>query len=330
MEMLENIIRMTEKQLLKELPDALGAPVVENGEYLYKPGTVPILLVCHLDTVHGRPPTAKEICRNESGSIWTAPTVGIGGDDRCGVYAVLKLLERFDCAAVFTTGEETGGKGALAFADDFRGEAFNFAIEIDRKGKSDAVFYDCENDKFTDFILEDKFYEEASGSFTDISFICPALGMAGVNLSSGYYNAHTTSEYISIKDLNAAITHAELLIERGKDKAFEYVEKKRVYTSRFYDYYNDHKYGYGAYDYAKGADAKDADGTYPCDRCFTATPTRDLVDTGQEYLCPDCATSEYGVEWCDLCGQATVDWEETPDGSILCPDCMAAYKKEKA
>ena len=47
-----------------------------------------------------------------------------------------------------------------------------------------------------------KGFTTAIGSFSDISLIAPELGVAAVNFSSGYYNAHTLHEFIDVNELN--------------------------------------------------------------------------------------------------------------------------------
>ena len=99
----------------------------------------------------------------------------------------------------------------------------NYIIEFDRKGNNDAVFYDCDNHDFTKFV-ESFGFEENYGSFSDISVIAPALGVAAVNLSSGYYNPHQTHEYVSLYDMHSIIDRAEKML-LAESKQFEYVKK---------------------------------------------------------------------------------------------------------
>ena len=87
-------------------------------------------------------------------------------------------------------------------------------IELDRKGSNDAVFYDCDNPEFTEWIETETGYKKALGSFTDISKIMSVTKIAGVNFSCGYYNAHTLDEYIAIEDIiNSAKTVVEIIKE---------------------------------------------------------------------------------------------------------------------
>ena len=119
-----------------------------------------------------------------------------------------------------------------------------FAIEIDRKGDKDAVFYDCDNKEFTEFVTKEYFRKEY-GSYTDICEICPAINCAGVNISSGYYNQHTKNESINISEMDSILIELEKLIERGieDNQRYEFVQK--AYSLNGYaGYYDDYDYYY--------------------------------------------------------------------------------------
>ena len=186
----ENILVKSQKELKralkKELQELRYSPISSKG-FLYAKGTVPVLLVAHLDTVHRE--GVKIICYSKGGKILMSPQ-GIGGDDRAGVYMILQLLKSHRCHVLFCEDEECGGVGAHNFAESNIKPAVNYIIEFDRRGSNDAVFYDCANEEFTQFVCGFGF-EESIGSFSDISIVAPALGVAAVNLSSGYYNEHT-------------------------------------------------------------------------------------------------------------------------------------------
>jgi len=127
---------------------------------------------------------------------------GLGADDRAGVYMILQLLkDGLRPHVLFTTDEEIGGVGAERFAIKYRSvlRATNikYIMELDRSGSNDCVFYDCDNKRFEKFINKFGFCTE-SGTFSDISIVCPITGIAGVNLSVGYYYEHTTTEMLDV------------------------------------------------------------------------------------------------------------------------------------
>ena len=93
-----------------------------------------------------------------------------------------------------------------------------------RKGKNDAVFYRCANPNFKTYI-SDKGFKTAQGSFSDISVVAPELELAAVNLSSGYYHAHTLHEYINRAELDDIICKVvDIISDVPHLPRFEYVE----------------------------------------------------------------------------------------------------------
>ncbi|MGN0318701.1 MAG: hypothetical protein ACI4E1_12295 [Lachnospira sp.] len=233
-----NICKMDQAALKKYVAKHLSTtyPDVQSGNgYVYAQGTMPVLLVAHLDTVHKNLP--QTVWYDEETKAISSPE-GIGGDDRAGVYILLEIIKKFPCSVLFCEDEEIGAVGADKFTDtDFaRQLSFNYIIEFDRKGSNDAVFYDCDNPKFDEFITKD-FFKTSIGSFTDISILAPFFGCAAVNLSCGYYNAHTTSEYVIFPEMLNVIEEACKILERTTEKdAFEYIPCEKQSTWDYWDF----------------------------------------------------------------------------------------------
>ena len=246
------VSQMDLKAKLKRELNRTGRYVESGDGYLYCAGILPILITAHMDTVHKELP--KEIVYKD-GTI-SSPQ-GIGGDDRCGIYMAMEILKEIPCYVIFFEDEEIGGVGSDKFTKTELCKTLKsqmrYVIELDRKGNNDAVFYSCDNQEFTDFITEE-FWKEDWGTFSDICYICPALDTAGVNLSCGYYKAHTTEEYVVLSEMETAIEEVKKLINRTtKENTFEYVESKgfsfgsylRYGKHSSYDYGYDYGYGYG-------------------------------------------------------------------------------------
>lgn len=237
----EKICRMTQAEVKKYVEEELKKThdfVFADDGFVYAQGDFPVLLVAHMDTVHKEVP--QDIIYDANLKAYTSPQ-GIGGDDRCGVYMVLEVVKKFNCSVVFCEDEETGMVGARKFTRSpiASGLTFNYIIEFDRQGENDAVFYDCDNPDFEDFITKE-FYKYAYGSFSDISTIAPALKCAAVNLSCGYYRAHTLNEYVIVPQMEASIEAACKILERSTEKdIYEYIECQ---YGRYYGY------GYDDYD----------------------------------------------------------------------------------
>lgn len=233
MNQLEDFLMPTQKELFSTLCKMFGRKTIAlKGGYILIPGEAPIMLVAHLDTVHKE--RVKHICKTQNGNILMSPQ-GIGGDDRCGVYALVTAhkLSRVKPWLLFTCDEEVGGVGAGKFCEQHKKNRLpkglkdlKCLIEIDREGKDDAVYYDCANEEFEAYITG-KGFKTDFGSYSDISDLAPELGVAAVNLSSGYYNAHTQHEYIDRKQLNATVKRVVEIVDDSTKPDFpkyEYVE----------------------------------------------------------------------------------------------------------
>lgn len=238
MKTLEDFLRPTQEGLFKLLQKRFEKEAVcKKGRFLLVPGKVPVLLIAHLDTIHRS--TVKTICQSKYGNILMSPQ-GIGGDDRCGVYGIVKVYEATEEKPwlLFTCDEEIGGRGADSFCAAYLKEELperlnelKMLVELDRKGKNDAVYYSCDNPAFEEYITS-KGFRTAHGSFSDISSIAPCLGVAAVNLSCGYYNAHTLHECINRKQLNATVRKVIGMVsdaEKPDFPKYDYIRSQRNY-----------------------------------------------------------------------------------------------------
>lgn len=277
----EKIARKPQKELKSWLYQQLrnngyGNPDM-SGDFLYAAGTVPVLLVAHLDTVHKEP--VKEICWDKSYNTAMSPQ-GIGGDDRCGVYMILRIIKDLKCHVLFCEDEEIGGLGAHDFATSGITPMVNYIVEFDRKGSNDAVYYDCDNQEFAALLAGYGFVEDY-GSFSDISIIAPALKVAAVNISSGYYDAHTRHESINMAEMNENADRIAQLIRENPNTRYEYIRGTgyRGGWHSWKSYYNNDYYGYGCYDgYDYGYDDSYTSTKNSSGRCYIMPlPARNLI-----------------------------------------------------
>ena len=166
---------------------------------------------------------------------------GIGGDDRCGIYAVLKIIESgYIPYVLFCEDEEIGGVGSNKFCKTkYITELSNlkFLIELDRANANDLVFYSNANQDWIDWVEDETNWKKSWGTFSDISHLSPACEISSVNLSCGYYKAHTVYEYVIMEELLETIEMTKHLLEASeKVEAFVYEERK--YSTRYYGMYN--------------------------------------------------------------------------------------------
>ena len=221
--------------------EQMGYDAVDYDDgYLYAPGITPVLVCAHLDIVAKTPPASvKDYHGIITGYNANGKRAILGGDDRNGVFAALNIAYDTGAHILLLEDEECGGIGADKFVASGIAPDCGFIIELDRRGINDAVFYDCDNAKFERFVLSYGF-DKALGSFSDISTIAPALGIAAVNLSAGFFGEHTTGEYTEFRALERNIYRAACMARSGR--VFDYIPAPKHNYWR-----NDYKYSYGGY-----------------------------------------------------------------------------------
>ena len=238
-----NICKMTQNALKSYLSEKLSEyyeTVIENDGYIYAPGSSPVALTAHMDTVHKYPVVQYWGNVNDKGQHIISSSEGIGGDDRCGVFMILEILRTtvFRPTIIFCEDEEIGGVGSEKFIkDNIELNDVRFFIELDRANGNDLVFYEDDNEDFQTWCEDITGYVTNFGSFSDISNFCPVYGISGVNISCGYYNPHTVNEYVVLEEMEASIMAAIKLIDAASEleEPFEYIE----YT---YAHYRDGRY----------------------------------------------------------------------------------------
>jgi len=190
----------------------------------------------------------------------------IGGDDKCGVFAVLKLIIDKDIhiplTGLLTVAEETGCNGvrhAMSHHSDYFADCI-FWVTVDRRGNDEIITtnsdYQLSSDEITKVLdnLDDN-WKSATGSISDVSEGVSSLNINGINLAAGYYNAHTGSEYVSMNDLTNSVSFLKQILipqmQRYLSTNRELIEYKPQTASWGGHYYSG--YGVSAYNnYSKG------------------------------------------------------------------------------
>lgn len=215
------------------------------------------ILSAHMDTVRKE----KDFCigafLNESEDDKILSGGILGGDDKCGVYIILKVLEiGRKVNFIFSRDEEIGCLGikALVKPNSVENKEVTEKIKnslwclvLDRRGNSDII---CEQNDYGTIEFEKALekisnegnfgYKGARGLCSDANYICDYISTA--NLSVGYYNPHSDKEYILKSDLQKALDYTLAIIDGLKEQFVAPEPKPYNY------YYNGYRYGYG-YDY---------------------------------------------------------------------------------
>lgn len=272
------------KALTSYLKNKYDKKVRTTNEFIVAEGNIPIALVAHMDTIYTSP--VKDLYYDHTKGVMWSPD-GIGADDRAGIFAILKIIDSgLRPHIILTTDEEKGGIGASALAEYVMPfKELKYLIQLDRRGSNDCVFYDCTNSDFIEYV--EKFgFVERTGSFSDISFLCPAWDVCGVNLSVGYENEHSYIETLHINPLFRTIKAVKTMLTQESIPDFEWISA----LGRFKWW--------------------ESDGNFViCEKCqkpFDEYETIPVIkpDGSLGYYCPDCF--DHTIAWCADCGMAYV------------------------
>ena len=269
--------------------------IIVTPYYILCKGNISAMLVAHLDTVFKTPPT-NIYYDSEQRVMWSPQ--GLGADDRAGVFSIIKIIqEGYRPCLCLTTDEELGGVGASILIKKYPKSPFRlkYIIELDRQGSLDCVFYTCNNPKFQKFV-ESYGFITSWGSYSDISTICPAWEIAGVNLSVGYFNEHEKIETLHTDILYKTIKKVELMLDDiYLSPTFKYIPMTdEEYFQHFYDYYT--------------TPIDKNNNIFYCKKCKQAFSTDEMINVEEDdksisSYCLKCVNDKT-IRWCNNCGQA--------------------------
>lgn len=227
----------------------------EYGNIFYLDHKDKPFLSAHMDTVRDSfdKRISSGIVDTGSNIIYTGTV--IGGDDKCGVAIILRLLsEGKKINFIFSRDEETGLKGAHAIGNDRElsskiKDNCLYGLILDRKGNSDIL---CTQNNYGTKEFEVALekcskdngfiYSSARGTLCDADVYNEFISCA--NLSVGYYNQHTDREFIDINEFKIAKLFVEAVIDGVTDRFIAPEAISYGYPS--YCGYNGY-YGYGGY-----------------------------------------------------------------------------------
>lgn len=325
--LLESLCQLSQEELKSTLATFLKQKykkVINTKDYLCAIGDIPIALCAHMDTVFPKPPENCEIFYDrKKGVIWSPR--GLGADDRAGVFAIIQLiLEGLRPHIIFTTDEEKGCLGASELAKkkcpfpDLR-----YIIQLDRRGHDDCVFYECDNPEFTKYV-ENFGFVEAIGSFSDIYDLCPSWKVAGVNLSIGYINEHTSSEILFVGPMLNTISKVKKMLTQPINKIpkFEFIPLITHYKNCCYAYPLEDDDDNTFYD-STGFQCQchSCKNIYNSEECLPVTG----VEGNHYFLCIDCLAEmdNSTLKFCNICGEA---FEPIGPEVSTCIECRRRFK----
>ena len=168
---------------------------------------------------------------------------GIGGDDKCGVFIALELLRTLPKVKVgLFVSEETGCHGSSKCDPNFLNDV-GYAIQFDAPGNnliteicSGTRLYEKDGEFINTIkpLFEDVMgvvTDEQSHPYTDVSQIKRKGDFSCINFSCGYYNMHTSQEFVVIDDVERAIEFANEAVNELGLKKYPYEYQKPVWPS---------------------------------------------------------------------------------------------------
>ncbi len=207
--------------------DKLGSIYVTKGDAKQYP-----CFISHTDTVH-HVNERLEVYTNGEGHLQGRDSVdhsplGIGGDDKCGVYLCLEMLDQLDNVKVaFFVGEEFGMVGSKEADPEFFSNV-DYAIQFDSP----------EGDTMSMTLMNKALFETDSPfgrtvepvlkgrgitkwqrhPYTDVYQLMIKFGFPCLNLAAGYHRYHTQNEYVVIDEVNNTLELAKELVKAIKLK----------------------------------------------------------------------------------------------------------------
>jgi len=182
--------------------------------------------------------------------------VSLGADDKNGIWVILELLkQKKKFNFILTHGEEIGGIGSNQIIEskeltDFISSC-PYGLIIDRRNASDIIGYKNKyclalDDRLEQFAEQNNFaYKTTGGLFSDADRFSRFTEC--VNLSCGYYEPHSSTEYTNLNELYTTLKFTETILDKFK---YQSVSAKRLtdlkgpvysYKSTTYNSYNNYK-----------------------------------------------------------------------------------------
>jgi len=214
-------------------------------------------VVAHTDTVHDIETEFyiqrhKDVLYAINGNY---ERVGIGGDDKVGIFVALEILRTTPiCKVAFFRDEEVGCVGSKLADMKFFTDV-SLVMQCDRQGYSDFVnnifmtkLYDESFSKAVEPILDKYGKVESDGGMTDVWQLAEnGLDVAVANMSCGYYDPHSDNEYIKISEVFSTLDMVAEIVNTLGDTKWTIKERKPAYTYKYGGKYGEYSYrSYGS------------------------------------------------------------------------------------
>jgi hypothetical protein len=211
--LLPKLAKLVDRCFLDDAGNLLGELVVGTGE------GCTIVLSAHMDTVSNIGKN-REVLYNPVTNTFSSSEGILGADDRAGIAIILSVLRNLKRTGfngklkiAFCCSEEVGCVGSEDIDKAWYQDAA-LAIVVDRRGNRDIVtgcgsplnFCSKEVADFFENVgaMIDQEWKAVGGGLSDAATFS-SKGVNSVNLSAGYYNEHTSNEYVNIMECKDTI-----------------------------------------------------------------------------------------------------------------------------
>ena len=227
--------------------DAVGNIYVEPQKSQNKN----IVLAAHMDKVHTNGRIDKLFYDQNNGQLFAKnkdkKQTSLGADDKNGIFCILEMYKRLKHeelpSAVFTVGEEIGCVGSSQIDKTFF-EDKEYCIVIDRRNRHDLIYkggstlYGIKTPPT--FKMFNPQYEYTEGATSDANQFSAFVDC--MNVSCGYYNPHSSTEYTVVHELIETCDAVETFVLNANtvplssSDSLEFLQKIRQPSYGYYNY----------------------------------------------------------------------------------------------
>lgn len=202
--------------------------------------------IAHTDTVHRVNRNLTVLQEEVKGQVTlrgidgvTKKPSGIGGDDKCGIYLALEMLDTLPNVKVaLFVSEEIGCKGSQHADPEFF-KNVGYAIQYDSpEGDSMSLtlmgrYLYGQKSEFSEkvggLITEAGIKNWAYHPYTDVWQIMEKFNIACLNLAAGYYRYHTENEYVVVDEVQNGYELGLKLVAQLGENRYENPKESREY-----------------------------------------------------------------------------------------------------
>lgn len=215
-----------------------------------------IVLAAHMDKIHTNGHIDKLFYDQNNGQLFAKnkdnKQTSLGADDKNGIFCILEMYKRLKSdelpSAVFTVGEESGCIGSSQIDRNFFDDK-EYCIVIDRRNNHDLIYkgsstlYGIKTPPT--FKMFNPQYNYTEGSISDANHFSAFVDC--MNVSCGYYNPHSSTEYTVVHELLETCDAVENFVLNANtvplssSDSLEFLQKIRTPSYSYYNYSNYNK-----------------------------------------------------------------------------------------